>query len=42
MNTTRVHNTNMKPQETNKAKMLKVIPEEKQKLVGEKDADNIS
>ena len=37
------NNTNMKPfcQAKNKATIFKVIPEEKQQLVEEKDADNI-
>ena len=34
------NNTNMKPQ-AKKQKIFKVIPEEKQQLVEEKDADNI-
>ena len=34
-------NTNTKPQAIEKATILKVIPEEKQQLVEEKDADNI-
>ena len=35
------NNTNTKPQAIEKATILKVIPEEKQQLVEEKDADNI-
>jgi len=35
------NNTNTKPQAIKKATILKVIPEEKQQLVEEKDADNI-
>ena len=34
------NNTNTKPQAIEKATILKVIPEEKQQLVEEKDADN--
>ena len=35
------NNTNTKPQAIEKATILKVIPDEKQQLVEEKDADNI-
>ena len=38
--TTRLHNTTMKPR-AKKTKIFEVIPEEKQQLGEERDADNI-